>query len=153
MRKIPALFLFFIVTSCLNQANCYITASNVVKINLKKTNDNLSTTITFNAITVSGKSLTFYKDSTTTSLNLPVNPEATETTFLFSYKELVDSVSTDKMATLTLSYLNEIKLISPDCGAFQYQRDLAIVETNFTKTKLINSSLLTTVATNLEIYF
>lgn|GEM_PF-4502900 len=115
--------------------------------------DNSSATITFNAITVSGTSLAFYINTATASLSLPVNPEASETTFLFSYQELTDGVSTNKMATLTLRYINEIKLISEECGAFQYQRDLAIVETNFPKTKLINTSLLTSVPSNLEIYF
>ena len=152
VRKFPTLFLFFIVTSCLNQANCYITASNLVKVNLKKS-DNSPAAITFTSITVSGTSLTFIPDGPVTALNLPVDPATSETTFLFKYSAIVEGVTTNKSDTLTLSYSSEIQLISEECGALQYQKDLAIVSTDFPKTKLINSSLLTTVASNLEIYF
>jgi hypothetical protein len=62
-------------------------------------------------------------------------------------------VTTNKSDALTLSYSSETQLISEECGAFQYQKDLAIVSTDFAKTKLINTSLLTTVTSNLEIYF
>lgn len=153
MRKIPAFFLLFVVTSCLNQANCLITSTNLVKISLKKVIDNSAATITFNSITVSGTSFSFYNNATTTALNLPVNPDTTETTFLFSYQETADGAIRNKTATLSLSYSNEIQLISEDCGAFQYQKDLAVVSTDFAKTKLLNTSLLTSVPSNLDIYF
>ena len=152
VSKIPALFLLFVVTSCLNQANCWITATNVVKINLRKS-DNSAAEITFNSISVSGTPLTFTPAKAVSVLNLPVDPNANETTFLFSYDTVVEGVTINKSDTLTLHYINEIKLISEECGAFQYQRDLEIVSTDFTKTKLLNTSLLTTVASNLEIYF
>jgi hypothetical protein len=152
VRKIPAFFLFFIVTSCLNQADCF-TASNLVKVNLKKLSDNSAAMIAFNTITVSGTSFVIYSNTATTTLNLPVNPETTETTFLFNYNEVVAGVTTIKTSTLTLSYVNETRLISEECGAFQYQKDLAVGSTDFVKTKIIDASLLTKVYSNLEIYF
>ncbi|HZX74099.1 MAG TPA: DUF6452 family protein [Cyclobacteriaceae bacterium] len=153
MRKIPVLLLFFVITSCFNQANCLITSTNLVKINLKKLTDSSVATVTFNSVTVPGTSLTFYNNVAATALNLPVDPAATATTFLFSYKETVNGVVTNKSSTLTLGYANESRIISEDCGAFQYHVDLSIMSTDFTKTKLINRSLLTTVTSNLEIYF
>jgi hypothetical protein len=153
VRKIPALFLFFIVASCLNQANCLITSTNQVKIKLKRASDNTNAIIEFNGITVSGTSLSFYNNVATAELGLPVDPNASETTFLFTYNETVDGVTTPKTSRLTLGYLNEMRLISEACGAYQYQRDLEVIETDFIKTKLINTSLLTGVPSNLEIYF
>ena len=154
VRLIPALLLFFVATSCLNQANCFVTSTNLVKINLKKSINSAADTITFNSITVQGTLLKgIAYDTPTTSLNLPVNPETTETTFVLNYSKTVNGAKTNKSSTLTLGYENQILIISEDCGAYRYQRNLDIISTDFIKTKLINTSLLTTVTSNLEIYF
>lgn len=108
--------------------------------------------IKFNAVTVSGSNVIRYKDAEVSSLLLPVNPGQNSVTFTLDYGTTV--------STITMAYKTEVKIISVDCGAFTYYKDLEIVSSSFNETqiRLITPLLLHDVTTqayanNVEIYF
>lgn len=152
MKTIFVLLLLCFAASCIEPPDCLLTSTNFVKINLKK-QDNTANPLAITSIAVPGTVLTFYPNETVSFVTLPVNPESNETTFVFNYVIEENSVKVNKSASLTVGYKNEIRLISEECGAYQYQQDLTILSTDFTNTKLINTSLLIAVPSNLEIYF
>ena len=115
-----------------------ITASGYTKIDFYQKANRQPKPITFSSITVSSGETILYQDSAsaTTSLLLPVNPNGDTTRFTLDYDGKSDFI--------TVKYSTETRIISPDCGAFIYFKDLEIVNTSFDPglIKLINTQLL-----------
>ena len=153
MKGVLLIFLIFLSSSCFNQGDCLITASGYTKIDFYQKSNKQLKTITFLSITVSGNGSILYYDSTSAStLLLPVNPRGDTTRFTFYYDGKSDFI--------TVKYSTETRIISPDCGAFIYFKDLEIVNTSFDQglIKLINTQLLKDAvnhkyATNLQVFF
>jgi len=135
--------LILLFSSCLNEPDCVINASNEVKIAFKKLTSDSARTIILDSILVSGTDSVFNKRDTVSSIVLPVDPTALTTTYQFYY----DS----KMNTLVLSYKRQTRMISPACGAFNYFFSLGIQISTFADAIVINPELSTSSATNVTI--
>jgi len=137
-------------SSCLSDPDCVVTSTSEVKIDfLKVTPDSIRTavrdTVKLDSILVSGTDSVFYVADTVTSVVLPINVGAYETTFYFYYQSQQDSIK--------LAYTRTTRVISPACGAFNYFQDLSLVLATVTEAKVTDAQLSTTSSTNVTIKF
>lgn len=143
MRFLPLGILLLLFASCLDEPDCISTASNQVQIGLRRLDVDSARTVKFDSILVYGTDSVFYKSDSIAVLRIPINPGTTETTFRFYYELQMDS--------LVLSYTRETKVVSPQCGAFNYFQELGVVSTSFAEVIVVNHQLSTGVSTNLTI--
>jgi hypothetical protein len=140
-------FLFlFLASSCFEQGDCLITNTTIAKIKLKSLKTKADTTFTFASIQAVG-GLELYKAKALSALELPVNPSSNQTMFIL--------VQASRKDTLTLAYRNELIVIAPDCGAFDFQKDLSISKNTMGRdsVRILNSQLVKSATVNAEIYF
>jgi len=154
VKAVLLIFLIFLSSSCFNQGDCVITASGYTRIDFYQKANRQPKLITFSAITVSGGGTILHQDSVSAStfLLLPVNPNGDTTRFTLDYDGKSDFI--------TVKYSTEMRIISPDCGAFMYFKDLEIMNTSFDQglIKLINTQLLKDAVhqkyiTNVQLFF
>jgi hypothetical protein len=154
VRAVLLFFLIFLSSSCFNQVDCLITASGYTKIDFYQKANKQPKVITFSSIMVSGGGAILHQDSifSTSTLLLPVSPTGDTTRFTLGYDGKSDFI--------TVKYSTETRIISPDCGAFTYFKDLEILNTSFDQglIKLINTQLLKdavhqTYVTNVQVFF
>lgn len=145
-------FLAIVSSSCFDQGDCLITATNLMQVKLLNKTDRKPYPIKFTSVTVSGSNSILYKDKEATTLLLPVNPGQSSTTFTLNYGTTA--------STITVSYSQEIRVIAVDCGAFTYYKELQITNADFAQDsiQLVNTALFhdvstQTYATNVEIFF
>ncbi|MBK5277781.1 MAG: hypothetical protein JJE09_02850 [Bacteroidia bacterium] len=119
-----------------------------MKITLKGKTLGKDTTVTFISIRELKTPDNLYTNAPLGKIEIPLQIKDSITTIIFNYNEKSQSVSD----TLRVSYRNQTRVISIDCGAYLYQLDLAVPKTNFDKTRVTSSVLLTTVKSNLEIF-
>lgn len=155
MRFLLVGILFLLLSACLSEPDCIITATNNVKISLHKITSDSSNYVKFVTISISGADsvINTLKDSVA-FLNLPVNPHQGETTFRFQYKKKINAITVIKTDSVTLSYVTKNIIISPSCGGYVYYTNLAVVSTSFEIIpKVVFNQLSTsaTVQTNLAI--
>lgn len=145
MRFVQFIVLIFIFSGCLNEPDCIVTSTNLVKIYFKK-DSKTSREITFTKINVSGLTKDFYAGQKVSSVILPVNPGDVESTFTFYFEKRVETVH--------LAYTKQTEVISASCGAFTNYSNLMVPETSFKvdSIKIINNQLLLNATSNLEIY-
>lgn len=144
MKAFRFLGVVLLLASCLNEPDCIITSTNLVKVGFKNL-ENKALSIEMDSIIVAGLARPFYKDSTITSVELPVSPDQDGATFTFVYN--------NTRQTLSLAYLRGIEVVSPECGAYPNFRGLNVVTTSFDSLNLVNDRLLINATVNLEIYF
>lgn len=142
--------------SCFNQGDCLKTATNLVKVKLlNKTDGSIrettflsvmelshqadNTTDTIRFVPVGG-------DTTVNAIQLPLDPTLQESAFVFMTSDSV-------VYNLDLKYNTFSRVVAADCGAFLYYENLSVSDTNFDRVKILSTQLLTSVTTNLEIYF
>lgn len=152
IKYFPLLLLGILASGCFDKGDCVRTATNIVQIRLLSKADRMESKIKFNSVTVSGSNGVRYKDQEVSSLLLPVNPGQDTVTFTLNYGTTV--------STITVGYTQETRVISVDCGAFTYYKDLKIVSSSFDETqiRLVTPVLLQDFTTkayanNVEIYF
>lgn len=143
MRIVQFILLVFLFSGCLNEPDCIITSTNLVKIYFKK-DSKTPREITFTKINVSGLTKDFYAGQKTSYVELPVNPEDVESTFTFRFEGRVE--------TVLLTYTQQSQVISVSCGAFTNYSNLAVSETSFELYKITINQLLLDATSNLEIY-
>ncbi len=146
LRLLTLICCLFIVSSCFEEGDCLITNSTLVKVSLKDLDTKKDTTLTFLSITtLEGKEI--YGEKALSKLELPVNPGETETSFVF--------VQGAKKDTLTIHYTNETVVLSPDCGAYEFQKDLKAIKNTLgaDSIKWINNQLFKSITVNAEIYY
>ena len=151
MKFLLAGCIISLLLSCVGQPDCLITATNQVKIALKKTTSEEANSVLFTSITISGTDSTFQdkKNAKVSSLILYVNPHDVETTFKFKY---LDASNVEKSDFLVVSYLAQNVVISPECGGYVYYSNLYVLATSFLITpKIVNSQLSTSATVNIEI--
>jgi hypothetical protein len=139
--------ILLILSSCLSEPDCLVTASNEVKVVFKKAEKDSLKTVDFPAITSSGTDAIIVAKSVTQIL-LYVDPRAVQTTFKFFQENgNVDSV--------TLSYDIQNILISPQCGAYAYYSGLKVLSYTFSDTVKVTNPMLSnsTTVQNVEIKF
>ena len=150
MRPVFLIFSLVCLVSCFNQGDCLITSTNFVKVAIKKKLDGTSKPTTFlkvqevhDTVTLDFLSL---ERTALAAVPLPLNPNAIETTFIF--------LTSDSLTFhLTLSYSHYSRIVSTDCGVFIYYKDLKVKDTDFDSTRIVNSQLLKSVTTNLEVFY
>ena len=135
--------LFFLLTGCLNEPDCIITSTNLVKISFKK-DSKTAREITFTKINVTGLANDFYVQQKATSVQLPVQPEDTKSTFTFYFE--------GRTETMLLTYSKQAEVISASCGAFTNYSDLFVAQTTFDSLKITNKQLLINATSNLEVF-
>jgi 3D (Asp-Asp-Asp) domain-containing protein len=145
-------FLTILLSGCFDKGDCLVTATNLMQVKLLTKADRKENKVKFGSVTVSGSNSILYKDAETATLLLPVDPGQSSTTFTLNYGSTP--------STITVSYLQEAKVIAVDCGAFTYYKDLQITNTTYPEgsIKLFNTQLLHDVSTqayanNVEVYF
>lgn len=149
MRILFIVFVALMCGSCFEKGDCVINNSNLIKIDFINIKDKADYPITFESIRVMGSSIVLYNDGTAvSSIELPVDPNKTETSFIISRAGVLND-------TLTVTYVNETIIPSSDCGAFIYQKQVTMVKKPFEGTviKEINNQLLRNATVNFEIYF
>ena len=152
MRFLLAAINILLLSACLSQPDCLVTATNIVKISLKKANSDSVNTVNFAVIKVSGTDTLFYENTSTSTLNLPVQPGVQETTFFFEYYTPVGGALVLKKDSVTLRYLPLYFVISPDCGGYVYYNNLTVSSWSFAnEPTVLNPQLLTSATTNLQI--
>jgi len=143
VRIVRFLVLFFLLTGCLNEPDCIITSTNLVKISFKK-DSKTAREITFTKINVTGLANDFYVQQKATSVQLPVQPEDTKSTFTFYFE--------GRTETMLLTYSKQAAVISASCGAFTNYSDLFVAQTTFDSLKITNKQLLINATSNLEVF-
>lgn len=143
INRFSLLLVSSLLFSCFNEADCILTYSNEIIINLKNATNGNPRSVLFNSITVEGTSLTSYENFTTTKLALPLNPSQNSIIFILNFEGRSES--------LQFVYLNKPVLITPDCGAYNFIQNLSVDETTFAEVRIINPTLLTSVLLNAEI--
>ncbi len=148
MKAVFLILLVFLFNSCFNQGDCLITSTNLIKINLRSKDDGKSKSATFLQVREVTDLIEFpaYELIGISALQLPMNPKRLDATFVFLTSDSV-------VYHLNLTYSTFSRVVSPDCGAFLYYKDLSVTETDFDRTKIINPQLFKSVTTNLEIFF
>lgn len=142
MRVIWFLILWLLVAACLDEQDCLITSTNLVKFSFKNSK-NAAREIVFDEITVSGLANKYYVAAKATSVQLPVTPAESEVTFTLSFENRVE--------TLTVGYDIATEIISKDCGAFTNYTNLGVNNTSFDSLRVVNNSLTINAAVNVEI--
>jgi len=143
VRIVQILSLIFLLTGCLNEPDCVLTSTNLVKINFKK-DSKTSREITFTRINVSGLTKDFYAQEKVTSVQLPVNPDETEATFTFYFE--------DRTETMQLTYTRKSEVISVTCGAYTNYAGLTVTESSFELFNVTNTQLLINATSNIEVF-
>lgn len=147
LRVLLAIFLLFLATSCFEEGDCLITNSHLVRVKLwefEKTTTAVG--IRFDSIYSPGYPA-IYKNDSTATLELPIDPGKTEMVYVFRYSGTVDSL---KFGWDNLSVIH-----SPTCGAFPYQRNLVVSESTFGQDSVVvkDPSLTKNATQNVAIYF
>jgi hypothetical protein len=151
VRLLLSVIIILLVSACLSQPDCLVTATNDVKISLKRTDSDSVNTVKFLIVRVSGTDTLFYKNHIESVLTLPVNPGILKTTFVFEYKSKPDT-SIVKKDSVTLTYATQYFVVSPECGGYAYFSNLAVSSTSFVNVpKVVNPQLSTSATSNLEI--
>ena len=135
--------ILFILSSCLNDPDCVVTATLNVSIHFERITSDTGRFVLFDSVKVSGTNVLYYEnqEDSVSAVALPVNPSEFMTTFRFYYASTMDSIR--------LSYTRKAQVISPACGAFAHYQDLAVLSTSFSSVTVVNPQLSTSAGTNL----
>jgi hypothetical protein len=148
LRAVLFILMVLVFFGCYEQTDCLINNTNALKIAFKGKTLGKDTTVTFISIRELKTPGNLYTNTGVSSVSIPLQIKDSTTTVIFYYTEKSKPVSD----TLTVSYLNQTRVISTDCGAYLYQLDVAVLKTDFEKVRVTSSVLLTTVTNNLEIF-
>jgi hypothetical protein len=143
VRFVQIIVLIFLFTGCLNEPDCIVTSTNLVKINFKK-DSKTAREILFTKINVSGLTKDFYAGVKVSQVELPVSPEAEDATFIFNYEDRTD--------TIHVTYTRKAQIISAPCGAYTNYGDLFVSESSFEIFKITSNQLLINATSNLEVF-
>jgi hypothetical protein len=133
-------------TSCLEEGDCLVSNSNLVRVSLKSVKSKKDSTITFTSINLADGTV-LYANKPLASMELPVDASETVTTFFFQRGAVKD--------TLVFQYRNEAVVVSPDCGAFPFQKDVSVARNTFERDSVrwLNNQLSKTATVNVEVFF
>lgn len=101
--------------------------------------------VILDGITADFSTVIFQPNDTLTSIDLPINKDASSTTFVFDFRGTAPS------KTLKLSYSRTAKTLSEVCGEQILFSDLAVVSTDFTSFVIKSDSTQDLPITNFEI--
>jgi len=129
-RAVVLLFLIGMLPAagCLNPGDCLITNSGTVQLALVDAAGR-AREVRFASISVVGVERPLSTNSNTSTLALPLNPDTTVTSFVFTRVTAPDTPA--RLDTLTFTYRNQVLVLSPDCGAILFHRDLDYTRNTF----------------------
>ncbi|MBI3218821.1 MAG: hypothetical protein HYZ44_04860 [Bacteroidetes bacterium] len=159
-RILLFLMMILVGASCFNEPDCIVTATTSIKMDFKQTKTDKTTllksvvdsALILKYVKVSGITSDYMKDSTTSTVTLPINPkEKTITYYLFRQSK---SGATTRLDSIKFSFSEESRVIAPKCGAYTFFLDLKVVQTSFGQTQYkITSTRLLKNTTNVQVYF
>jgi len=146
LRAWLLIFVVLIVTSCLEEGDCLVTNSTLVRVNLKSVKSRKDSTITFTSVRLANGT-ELYANKALANLELPVDPGKTASSFFFQRGDIKD--------TLVFEYRNETIVISPDCGAYEFQKDVKVTTNTFGRDSVrwVNNQLSKNAKVNVEVFF
>lgn len=166
MKYVFPFFLCALFASCFSEGDCSISATNFMHIQFKKRRslkEDTVITFAYKSVEIVGKSvaLTYRPAASEILLPLDIDPSVSSTTFIF-HRINADS-SKQATDTIEIGYVMQSKVITKECGAYNFYKDLKILNTNldsvqikaFNKNLLKdpNSSATTAYALNYQIFY
>lgn len=130
MRYISCLLILLLLSSCDPDEACISSATNELLIGFVERNNNgdlEASSVEYEAVLAEGAEFPYYVDTDSTDISLlltSLDPEGTETTFIFADGEDSD--------TLIIGYRPQLSLISPECGLETKFQSLEVVSHTFT---------------------
>jgi hypothetical protein len=141
--------LILLLSACLSEPDCLVTATTAVKTSLRNPATGIAKNVKFHSIQINGVHVQVPTDSVK-SITLFVDPFAPQTTFTFEHAS--GGMPAPKSDTFTLTYTSEVVIISPDCGGVVFHTNLAVKDYTFpTAPKVVNAQLSTLATLNVEI--
>ena len=134
----------FYLISCLSEADCIITYSNDLIIDIKNNVDGTTKSVLFESVTLEGTNIVLYENVNTAKLILPVDPQADHVVVKLNFNGAQETVE--------FTYVNTPLLISPDCGAFSFIQNLSPGSFTISNVRIINPVLSTSATVNAEIF-
>lgn len=147
LRSSTLLLIAFLAVSCFEQGDCLVTNENLLKVNFRLYSDKKTLAPTsIESLTIPGIAI-LYGDTLFNTFPIPVVPGQPQTEYVFDFGDRTD--------TLVLEYKNEIRVLNPSCGAFEYQVDLSLGKNTFgeDRVKLTGTQLLKNASVSIDIYF
>jgi len=147
-RIVYVILVLILISGCVDDELCIGTGTNIVKLKIFDFSDPTTPlSVTFIGIEVIGDPESFpsYADSTLSAIDLTLDPNNENTTFILLTASRVD--------TLDLQYLIRPKLISPACGPEFTFNQLEVIEYTFDSLYLQEPSIEREVETNIRIYY
>jgi hypothetical protein len=127
--------------SCFNDGNCIITATNYMHIQFKKETTKTDSALDLTTIYISGADSILAVNAATKEILLPLDIHHPTTLFILQRSNAAKSGLVSD--TLLVGYTAQSKVITKECGAFTYYRDLKILYANRKDIKAFSTSLLT----------
>ena len=134
------------LTSCFDKGDCLLNSTDIIKFQLYTIDSPyVVKKVKFTALASPGIGLTYNTTDTLSFFGLKTDPAQLTTEYVFQRGTRYD--------TLILSYTQQTVVLSPDCGAYNYRKDLTVQHSTFgpNKVVVVNPLLLTTTAVNVEI--
>ena len=152
MRFFPASVLILLLSACLSEPDCLVTATTGVKFSFRDPVTGIAKNVKFHSIKVTSLGGQLVPPDSLKSIILPVNPFEPETTFIFEYGAIESGASVIKTDAMILTYTSETVIISPDCGGAIYHTNLAVKDYSFVSPpKVVNTQLSTLATLNVEV--
>lgn len=148
-RFIP--FLLFVLTlasGCVDDELCVGDGTNIIKVKIYDYQaPSTAFPVTFDGIEASGDPENFpsYADSTLAAINLTIDPNSDQTTFIFRTATRSD--------TLHTQYSVVPRLISPACGLEFLFSNLVINDHSFDSLVVVESRIENEIETNIRLYY
>ena len=154
MRFLPVFIVLILASACLTEPDCVDAGTNLVIVRLRDST-NAVTKAVFSSIKVSG--LTTFNivppKDTLSTLNVPVDPLAGQTTYEIKYTYFyLDSIPRKRESTFTISYTAQNIIVSTSCPPFKQISNLDVPEYTFREKPLVVNRQITNSETiNIEI--
>jgi hypothetical protein len=149
LRLIAVLFIVVMAVACTNDELCIGKGTNEIKLSFVESGSNpeAESLITFDSIGVSGEPIAYpsFADTTLAALNLQVDPDSTETRFVF--------ITSDRTDTLDLTYRVVPSFISVQCGPELLFSKLDTLNHTFDSLVIVQDIFDSEVETNIKIYY
>ncbi|MEM7109596.1 MAG: DUF6452 family protein [Bacteroidota bacterium] len=136
---------FFAFVSCQDEADCLRITTDFANLRFYKIEDNEPDTVDLSMLKPLGSDSVLLADTTvSSSIRLPINPNAESTGFAFETEFGID--------TLMLSYGTSTRLIAEDCGIEVIIFELEAVRNDFDSIRIVNDILIEDINEDIRIY-
>ena len=136
----------FLIFSCEEVKDCTPQTTDFIKVAFRDTISNSLVPVVFDSIyELNSGTLLFDFDDTLSIFEIPLNPELSNSSYLFSEQGIVN--------TLDVSYRNLASIISVECGVELIFAELSLDQTTFDSIRIIETEFFSELTeNNVEIY-